>query len=103
MPNFAYHVSSSENKEQIHLEGLKLQIGKRSELCDEKEKAIYCFANKTAMENGVVNWLGDCFSSDEVLLVFKVNLEGLNYIKNNDEIIVYENIANERIVLDSVI
>lgn len=96
--NFAYHVTPSENLESILADGLIPAIGLRSADFGETDNAIYLFPDENALNDGLGNWLGECFEDDEQLAILRVDIEGLETISEVEwEIKCYSGIRAERI------
>lgn len=66
-----YHVTLKSNLESISKQGLLPAIGERSLSFGEKENQIYFFKDKVSVENALLNWLGEYFE-DEELIVFEI-------------------------------
>jgi len=78
LPKKIYHVTPSENLDSILSKGLIPQKGNRSSKMVDEKSAIYCFPDKTSMEDAVMNWLGDEFEEDEPLALLEIDTEGLD-------------------------
>lgn len=78
LPNLVYHVTPSENLNNIMSQGLIPQSGERSRKILDEKPAVYCFPDKNAMEDAVMNWLGDEFDEDEALALLEIDTTGLN-------------------------
>lgn len=94
-----FHVTTRDALDEILESGLQPRIGPRSKLGSESAPAIYLFASREDTENGLMNWLGECFDDDEELVVIEVDLVGVPQKRKSDhfEVIVTENIPSERI------
>ena len=69
-----YHVTTKTNMQKIKKQGLVPKIGPRSQLAGEVFPYVYLFDNYETMEDAVMNWLGDLFEDDEVLVLCEVRL-----------------------------
>lgn len=67
-----YHVTPTENVEKIKREGLKAQIGGRSEKVEDTPM-VFLFPSRDAVHDGM-NWLLDNFDEDIPLSVLTVDL-----------------------------
>ena len=71
-----FHVTLMENVESIREKGLLPQIGERSLEAEESEKNVYLFTSYEAMDNALMNWLGEWYNErygeDVDLAVLKV-------------------------------
>jgi len=67
-----YHVTPEHNLPSILAGGLHPVIGPRSEIAGEVVPSIYCFPNRTEVENALGNWLGDQFDEDEPLVILEL-------------------------------
>lgn len=70
-----YHVTAARHLDTIMEEGLRPRIGERSEVMGEGEAAIYLFTSRTAVDDAVMNWLGDAYEEDDELVVLEVKLD----------------------------
>jgi hypothetical protein len=77
LPERVYHVTPSENLDSIMSKGLLPQIGDRTRKIVDEKPAIYCFPDKNAMEDAMMNWLGDEFDEDEALALLEIYTAGL--------------------------
>ena len=77
LPERVYHVTPSENLDSIMSKGLLPQIGDRTRKIVDEKPAIYCFSDKNAMEDAMMNWLGDEFDEDEALALLEIYTAGL--------------------------
>jgi hypothetical protein len=68
----AYHLTTHEALEEILREGMQPRIGPRSSKLGETQAAIYCFATREALEDGLSNWLGDAFDNEEALVILEI-------------------------------
>lgn len=64
-----FHVTPTDNIERITAEGLKPMIGPRSQALGEPIPQVYLFTSREAMEDGVMNWLGNELEVDLSLVV----------------------------------
>lgn len=78
LPELVYHVTPAENLDSIMSKGLIPQKGDRSRKILNEKPAIYCFPDKDAMEDAVMNWLGDEFEEDEALALLEIDTTGLD-------------------------
>ncbi len=77
LPEKIYHVTPSKNLDEIMSKGLIPQTGDRARKIENEKPAIYCFPDKTSMEDAVMNWLGDEFDEDEQLALLEIYTTGL--------------------------
>ena len=77
LPDQVYHVTPSNNLTSIMSQGLIPQRGDRARKILDEKPAIYCFPDKNAMEDAVMNWLGDEFDEDEALALLEIDTSGL--------------------------
>ena len=68
-----FHVTPCCNVPNILREGLVPQIGLNSETAGEKVPGIYLFKDLGAVENALLNWLGDEFE-DTPLSLLRVHI-----------------------------
>lgn len=68
-----YHVTPSFNVDSIQKDGLQPRIGERSLSAGEKTPAVFLFANKDDLEQALLNWLGEMFE-DEELVILEIQL-----------------------------
>lgn len=61
-----YHVTQVDYLDNIRKYGLIPQIGRLSQKLGETVERIYLFQNKDAMENALLNWLGDEFEDENI-------------------------------------
>lgn len=75
-----YHVTSASNIESIRQNGLIPQIGTRSLELGETISRIYLFTNKNACEEALMNWLGDYFEDEEIVIleIESVHVQGVS-------------------------
>lgn len=78
LPEKVYHVTPSENLDNILTSGLVPQVGDRSRKIIGEKSAIYCFPDKDSMEDAMMNWLGDEFDEDEPLALLEIDTTGLD-------------------------
>lgn len=78
LPEKVYHVTPSENLDNILTSGLVPQVGNRSRKIIGEKSAIYCFPDKDSMEDAMMNWLGDEFDEDEPLALLEIDSTGLD-------------------------
>tara|TARA_Y100000034_G_C6910321_1_gene424388 strand:- start:11310 stop:11624 length:315 start_codon:yes stop_codon:yes gene_type:complete len=67
--NIYYHVTVKENELEIFNKGLIPGKGKRSLLINEDRNAIYLFKNESAMEDALMNWLGEELEEKELVIL----------------------------------
>ena len=72
MKNF-YHVTRLCFLDNILTRGLIPQIGDLSKKANETVKRIYLFDSKDALENAMLNWLGEEFEDEDVCYL-EINL-----------------------------
>lgn len=68
-----YHVTPSSNVDSIRKNGLQPRIGERSLSAGEKTPAVFLFANQDDLEQALLNWLGEIFE-DEDLVILEIQL-----------------------------
>ena len=68
-----YHVTPSSNVDSIRKNGLQPRIGERSLSAGEKTPAVFLFANQDDLEQALLNWLGEIFE-DEYLVILEIQL-----------------------------
>ena len=76
-----YHVTTKSSIETIRKSGLIPQIGPRSRLAGEVFPYVYLFDDYGTMEDAAMNWLGDLFDDDEILVLCEIKLPE-NFSKN---------------------
>lgn len=84
MEKIYYHVSLKENEESILNDGLVPKIGNLSSKLGESKEAVYLFTSEEAMNNALMNWLGEELP-DEDLVIFQVTLPSDYWIDSNSE------------------
>lgn len=77
LPSIIYHVTPTRNLRSIMSRGLTPQVGDRSSQISGEQSAIYCFPSKVAVEDAMMNWLGDEFDEGEQLALLAINTQGL--------------------------
>jgi len=77
LPEKVYHVTPAVNLDNILMQGLIPQTGDRTRKIEGEKPAIYCFPDKVAMEDAMMNWLGDEFEEDEALALLEIYTTGL--------------------------
>lgn len=97
----AYHITEKKNLIKIMGEGLIPRIGDRSQSLGEEKELVYLFPDLDSVEDALMNWLGDEFGEDTVLVVLEVNLKGLKYTREESqfEITCEEKISPDRITV----
>lgn len=65
-----FHVTRESDLESIMRQGLFPRTGERSELLGEPVPAIYAFPDKDALENAMLNWLGQEYEEYDGDLVY---------------------------------
>lgn len=94
-----FHVTPLENVESIRKKGLVPQIGERSAEIGETEENVYLFTSYEAMDNALMNWLGEWYNErygeDCELAVLKILVPP--EIEVVDEGVSYEVVCKERI------
>ena len=94
-----FHVTRESDLDAILANGLKPQIGPRSKLGGETSSRVYFFVDMDAVENALMNWLGDCFEEHVALVILDVNLDGLNpEYEEQFEAVVLSAVSPDRIV-----
>lgn len=69
-----YHVTTRVALPSILKGGLIPSLDKRGKGYENEPPAIYLFNTLADLEDGVVNWLGDCFPEDVELIALEVSL-----------------------------
>lgn len=69
-----FHVTKAENLPSILQDGLVPSVGSRSQAAKERHPAVFLFSSRDAMENALMNWLGEEFGEDEELAVLQIDL-----------------------------
>lgn len=64
-----FHVTRRDDVPSILLQGLVPQIGPRSCLLGEATPAIYLFPDQVSVEDALMNWLGDAFEGEELVVL----------------------------------
>jgi pyrimidine deaminase RibD-like protein len=77
LPPKVYHVTPASNLDSIMKAGLRPQVGARSSQIPGEQSAIYCFPDKTSLEDAMMNWLGDEFDEDEELALLEIDTTNL--------------------------
>jgi hypothetical protein len=77
LPDLAYHVTPATNLSSILKDGLRPSIGERSKRLGETRPAVYLFTRPEALEDALVNWLGEAFDDETTLSILRVDLNGL--------------------------
>lgn len=75
-----YHVTAEKYWSQIKTQGLIPSKQKRGQGFEDSPHGIYLFNTKIEAEEGVCNWLGDCFEEDEVLICLEVEISSSELI-----------------------
>lgn len=74
----AYHITPASRVDSIMHNGLVPAIGPRSAAAGEQEAFVYLFRSLLDAEDALMNWLGDAFDDDSVLLaILEVDASGL--------------------------
>jgi hypothetical protein len=96
-----YHVTILKNLSFILNEGLLPKIGENSIEFGETVPRIYLFDSKESCENGLMNWLGECFENveDGELVILGISPEGIDSISEVE----YELAVSEGIPASSII
>lgn len=71
---FYYHVTLTSNLPNIMKVGLEPRIGPLSTVAGESKPTIYLFFNLGAVEEALMNWLGEYLPEDQPLSLLKVIL-----------------------------
>lgn len=77
LPTVVYHITPAQNLRSIMQHGLKPQVGDRSVKLSNELTAVYCFPDKSSLEDAMTNWLGDEFDEDEQLALLSINTSNL--------------------------
>lgn len=101
--NLAYHVTPKKNVESILAQGLLVKIGENSKNCGEEKEAVFLFLTKDDLENGIVNFLSDCFDEDEELAILSVDITEFEVKDQIGELAIYKNISHNKIKLLEII
>lgn len=83
--NKGYHVTTESALSSILKQGIVPAIGPRSLMLGETQPAIYFFSKDTEVEDGLVNWINNAFSEEEILYVLECNLEGLDITSQENQ------------------
>lgn len=75
LSNTLYHVTTRSALADIREKGLIPQIGPRAKLMDETIPCVWLFTYQHAMEESIMNWLGDEFDENEDLMICEVTLD----------------------------
>lgn len=92
-----FHITPLRNLESISTQGLIPALGPRSIGFGEDRPAIYFFASREDLEDGLSGWLPDQFDEEECLAVLCISGEGLSPSSVGFELVSYETIAPGRI------
>ena len=95
-----FHVTTFEAYGSIREQGLLPRIGPRSTELGEENPQIYFFRSREDVEQGLMQWLGDEFNEDEVLLVLEVDLSAIDVVATEGqfELTVSQPIGPDRIL-----
>lgn len=78
-----YHVTPTRNLESIFRDGLRPQIGPRSELLGEAKEMVYFFGSMLAVEDALSNWLGEALDDEPgAISVLAVDRSGLHLVSD---------------------
>lgn len=78
-----YHVTPTRNLESIFRDGLRPQIGPRSELLGEAKEMVYFFGSMQAVEDALSNWLGEALDDEPgAISVLAVDRSGLHLVSD---------------------
>ncbi|WP_386416671.1 hypothetical protein [Stutzerimonas stutzeri] len=78
-----YHVTPTRNLESIFRDGLRPQIGPRSELLGEAREMVYFFGSMQAVEDALSNWLGEALDDEPgAISVLAVDRSGLHLVSD---------------------
>lgn len=69
-----YHVTPSENVENILAIGLIPQIGERSMMVSERDPLIHLFLSTNALADAFETWMEDVFNEDAPLSLITISL-----------------------------
>ncbi len=70
-----YHVTPESNLESILEKGLQPSIGKLSSKANEPFSIVCFFESKEAVENGIMNWMGDNLEEDIPLVILECDVD----------------------------
>lgn len=92
-----YHVTRAENLPAIRRNGV-LPTAPKDMKGDPS--AVYLFTDYTTMEDAVVNWLGDRFEEDDVLVLLTLSEDGIETFQTEAgyEVISYDPIPAKNIL-----
>lgn len=96
-----YHVTLLKNLRFILNDGLLPKIGDNSIAFGETLPRIYLFDSKESCENGLMNWLGECFENVEEgeLVILGISPDGVDSIREVEyELAVSEGIPPSNII-----
>ncbi len=78
-----YHVTPKRNLVSIFRDGLRPQIGPRSELLGEAREMVYFFGSMQAVEDALSNWLGEALDDEPgAISVLAVDRSGLELVSD---------------------
>ena len=73
-----YHVTALSNLPSSKQVGLIPQVGPNARACEESHPSVFLFKDREAMEDALMNWLGETlsesFGEDAALLIMHVTL-----------------------------
>ncbi len=93
-----FHVTRAENLSDIMRGGLVPSIGARSQAAKERHPAVFLFSSSDAMEDALMNWLGEEFGEDVELAILQVDLPiSWNKHLHTDPAVGFETLCYERI------
>jgi hypothetical protein len=68
-----YHVTLKKNLKSILENGLKPSKIKRGKGFEQIEPCVYLFKTIEEADDGVCNWLGDCFDENDELVLLEIS------------------------------
>lgn len=74
---YLFHVTPARQLASIFEHGLTPACGDRSQACGEDGDRIYFFTSFAALNDALMNWMGDAFGEDECLAVLAVHRCGI--------------------------
>lgn len=96
MKILAYHLAYKKNLKAIKISGIVPNI---PEDMPDEPSAVYLFVSLDALENALINWLGERLDEDEEIVVLVVDITGIPTIEGaNFEHVVPSVIPANRIV-----
>lgn len=67
-----FHITPARNLPDILRDGLRPMLGERSRQAGERTPVTFVFVSPAALEDGLVNWLGEQFDDDDPLALLGI-------------------------------